>query len=630
MNEVRNIPVGDLRLVVTDVAELAKGTRVVDSGGITHLARHDNKLFADAAGSDASPYKVQIVFGDGGKVTGRCTCMASRSRPYCKHAAALLVAWARAPEAFAMAEAPPQPPPGDRTARTAMVKKGKLDASALRKMGIDQAFTLLSELWQTGVATLAEDRAPQVRDLAASLRELGLRRLSARTLELAALLGLAARRDGSFSADAYAELFSDMWLTVRKLEKHLGGEPLADEHVEELIGRTWTKKDRKPIEGLDLVEYAFLQRITPDGFVLRESRFLDVGSGEHFTEKQILPAMMARRIPAKPSYRGRRLRGAGGSLFPSFAPRRLDLASPGELAELDDEGVRAVAERALPTMARALAALSERRRDPFAPPAVPVLVRVDGVIPSVGRVRLLDTEGGTLFLAGGRPEEDALMTALSGMRVMAVFGDATLEGALPSLLALAVIGERDGKPALVPLGGDDASARDEARAAGDSSWATVARRTAVSSAATLLAEARGPCPRLPGWSTPRPRRASWPRWWSARRAVDGQAGRGPGRHGPGARAHRRARRAGARAPGAGHCPVATGRRGAGRPRHAGARAADAQRGHPAAHRGADPGGCGGPRGERRAAPLGARLPRGLALPGRIAGDAAARHRSLLG
>ena len=93
MSEVRNIPVGDLRLVVTDAVELQKGTRVADSGGITNLARHEHKLFCDAAGSGAAPYKVQIVFGDGGKITGRCSCMASRSRPYCKHAAALLVAW---------------------------------------------------------------------------------------------------------------------------------------------------------------------------------------------------------------------------------------------------------------------------------------------------------------------------------------------------------------------------------------------------------------------------------------------------------------------------------------------------------------------------------------------------------
>lgn len=499
MSEVRNIPVGDLRLVVTDAAELAKGTRVADTGGISHLARHENKLFCDAAGSGAAPYKVQIVFGDPPKITGRCSCMASRSRPYCKHAAALLVAWARTPEAFAMAEAPPQAPPGDRAARTAQVKKGKVDASELRKRGIEQAFTLLSELWQTGVSTLAEDRAPQVRDLAASLRELGLRRLSARTLELAALLAQAARRDGSFSAEAYAELYSDMWLTVRKLEKHLGGEALADEHVEELIGKTWTKKDRKPIEGLDLVEYAFLQRTTPDGFVLRESRFLDVASGDHFSEKQILPAMLAKRLPAKPSYRGRRLAGASGTLFPSFAPRRLDLAAPGTMGELDADGLRAVCERALPSMALALAALAERRRDPFAPPAVPVLVRADGVLPTGNRVRLLDAEGGTLFVGGGREEEDALMTALAGVRVLAVFGDVTLDGALPTLLTLAVVGERDGAPVLVPLGGDDASARMEAKQAraasggggeGGGAWASTARRSAVSGAATLLGEVR--------------------------------------------------------------------------------------------------------------------------------------------
>ncbi len=492
MKETRSVAVGDLRLIVTDPTELAKGTQIADKGGISHLSRHEHKLFADAAGSGASPYKVQIIFGEDNKITGRCSCMAARSRPYCKHSAALLVAWARSPEAFAVADVPPPPPPGERPARTASVKKGKVDPTELKKKGVEQAFTLLSELWQTGVVAIAEDRASQVADLASSLRELGLRRLAARTLELAALLELAAKRDGSFSAEAYAELFSDMWLTIRKLEKHLEGEALADEHVEELIGRTWTKKDRKPIENLDLVEYAFLQRTTPDGFILRESRFLDIASGDHFTEKQILPAMLAKRIPAKPSYRGRRLPGANGTLFPSFAPRRIDLVSPGELRDLDDASIRAATERALPSMARALAVLAERRRDPFAPPNVPVLVRVDGVMPSVDRVRLIDGEGGTLFLAGGRPDEDALMTALSGLRVAAVFGDITLEGALPSLLALAVVGEKDGKLTLVPLGGDDASARAEERnaAPSPSSWAAAAKRAKVAGAATMLGEVR--------------------------------------------------------------------------------------------------------------------------------------------
>ena len=54
-----------LREIVTDAGELAKGTQVADGGGLSHLARFELKLFADAAGSGAAPYKVQIVFDDG-------------------------------------------------------------------------------------------------------------------------------------------------------------------------------------------------------------------------------------------------------------------------------------------------------------------------------------------------------------------------------------------------------------------------------------------------------------------------------------------------------------------------------------------------------------------------------------
>jgi hypothetical protein len=490
MSETRPIPVGELRLFVTDPTELAKGTEIADKGGLAHLSTHENKLFADAAGSGASPYKVQILFGDAGKITGRCSCMAARSRPFCKHASALLVSWARAPDAFAVADAAPAALPGSPAAKRVNVKKGKVDAAELRKKGVDQAFTLLSELWQTGVVAIAHDRAGQVADLATSLRELGLRRLASRTLELSSLLVRAARRDGSFPAGDYAELVSDLWLTVRKLEKHLGGEPLADEHVEELIGKTWTKKDRKPITGLDLVEYAFLQRTTPDGFFLRESRFLDLVTGDHFSEKQILPAMLAKRLPAKPSYRETCLTGVSGSLFPSFAPKRLDLAEPTAIRDLDQPSLARAMEKAIPSIAKALTMLAERRRDPFAPSAVPVLLRIDAVVPDRDRVRLVDEQGGTLFLAGGRADEDALMTALASTRVTAIAGDLTLEGALPSLVALAIVGERDGALRLVPLGGDDASAREESGHGRASHWADAARRASSSSAATLLGEVR--------------------------------------------------------------------------------------------------------------------------------------------
>src|SRR6185369_722594 len=129
----------------------------------------------------------------------------------------------------------------------------------------------------------------------------------------------------AFDPGEYAELVGDLLLTARKLEKHLAGEPLADEHVEELIGKTWTKKDRKPIAGLELLEIAFASRVTPDDFVIRESRFVDLASGEHFSEKQILPGFLAKRTEPKKSWAGKILRNASGSLYPTYAPKRLDL-----------------------------------------------------------------------------------------------------------------------------------------------------------------------------------------------------------------------------------------------------------------------------------------------------------------
>src|SRR5580704_16864983 len=98
---------GERRGIIVDADELRKGTEMFDGGGLAHLSRHEGKLFGEAKGSGA-PYRVSLAFGDGAmNVRARCTCPAAWSRPFCKHAAALLVAWSRAPEAFAMSEAAP-------------------------------------------------------------------------------------------------------------------------------------------------------------------------------------------------------------------------------------------------------------------------------------------------------------------------------------------------------------------------------------------------------------------------------------------------------------------------------------------------------------------------------------------
>ena len=99
-----------------------------------------------------------------------------------------------------------------------------------------------------------------MRALGENLREHKLRRLSAKTIALAELVETARAKGDEFDHLAYAELLGDLLLTARKLEKHVGGEAIEERHVEELIGKTWTKKDRAPVTGLDLVEVAFLQR----------------------------------------------------------------------------------------------------------------------------------------------------------------------------------------------------------------------------------------------------------------------------------------------------------------------------------------------------------------------------------
>ena len=67
----------DLRAIVTDGSELAKGSRIVDDGGLAHLARHQRKLFADDAVRglafvDVCRQEFDVVlmnppFGDGSK-----------------------------------------------------------------------------------------------------------------------------------------------------------------------------------------------------------------------------------------------------------------------------------------------------------------------------------------------------------------------------------------------------------------------------------------------------------------------------------------------------------------------------------------------------------------------------------
>jgi hypothetical protein len=500
MNEIPALPTAQIKLVVTDPAELAKGVAIADKGGLKHLARHGNKLFAEAEGSGSSPYKVQIVHDPEKGYRGRCSCMAARSRPFCKHASALLVLWARDTNAFAVAESAPESAgdPGA-PAKRAKAKTGKVDAKELMRQGVEQTLTLVRELALSGITTMSEERITQVRALAETLRAERLRRMSARLFELAATLSTAARDYAALDTDEYGVALTDLWLAARRVQKHLDGEALPLEHVETLIGRSWTKKDRAPVQGLDLIEYAFVQEITADDFVIRESRFLDMASGTHFSEKQILPAFLAKRTAPKRSYEGFLLAGAGGGRYPGFAPHRLDLSEPGSIQTLATDSISRIRERALPGVAGALTRLSEHRKDVFAPDSVPVAVQLDSLMAEGDRLLALDESGDSLLIAGDPSAQIALTSALAGAHLQVILGDLLLLGAVPALQPLALVVERNGTAALEALPAVNAEAllsarkgrrKEPAPGARRPRWIDTARELGVGAAAIALGEVR--------------------------------------------------------------------------------------------------------------------------------------------
>ena len=496
MTGISNLPIAQLRLVISDAQELAKGTALADKSSLSHLARFDNKLYADAAGSGKNPYKAQVVQDDKG-YRGRCSCMAARTRPFCKHAAALLVQWARDPASFAVAEAAPAPAVGTSKAKRSKPRTGKTDSKALMQQGVEQTLALVRELALAGISTIDAARVEQIRALAETLRTEKLRRMSARMLELAQILDVAVVDYARLDGESYAAALSDLWLSARRVGKHVeGSNPLQPQYVESLIGKNWSKKDRVPVADLELLEYAFLHQITADDFVIRESRFVDLASGTHYSDKQILPAFLAKRTAPKPSYEGFVLRGAGGGRYPSFAPYRLDLAEPGSPVSAQAGDYERMRAGALEDVGAALNCLLEARKDIYGADSAPVSLRIESLFADGERLFAVDSNDDSLLIAGGAATVVALTNALLGARLQLILGDLLLVGAMPCLSPLAVLVEREGVLDLVALPAVNSETlllqrkRKQASAPRRERWIDSARELGVGAAALLLGEAR--------------------------------------------------------------------------------------------------------------------------------------------
>jgi HEAT repeat protein len=441
----------DLRRLVPDAHELAKGTRLFDDGRLTALVRHRERLHAAAEGSGTVSWQVSLVLGEAPlTVSARCTCPAAM-RGLCKHAVALLVAWARTPGAFAVSGTSPE-----KRSRKRAVLRGPGAPDVRMKQGVTRVAALVRDLAVTGAVAITHERASSVRDLGHDLRDLGLRRLAARTLDLADMLDGAAARRGSLDAMAYADASVDLVLTARRIDRHLAtGAPLDERHVEELIGRTWQKADRHPVGPFDLVEYAYLVRTTSDAFVVRESRLVDLRSGAHFSERQVVPLDLVPRTDPKPSRAGAVRVSAAGSAYPGYPPARLDLGELGAAAPLDHAAIERLVAVALPDVEAALLALREHQRDLVAPDVLPVSLRVPLLVSQRGRLRAVDAAGRAVQLPADPGVDAWLVDALAGGRLVALLGDLGVDAALPTLWPLAAVVERAGTFTIVSAIDDD-------------------------------------------------------------------------------------------------------------------------------------------------------------------------------
>ena len=80
-----------------------RGRDYVQSGAIFNARRQGSTLKAFCTGSSVAAYRVQVTFDRRGVAEADCSCPVGRGG-YCKHVAALLLAWRQRPEDFVEVE----------------------------------------------------------------------------------------------------------------------------------------------------------------------------------------------------------------------------------------------------------------------------------------------------------------------------------------------------------------------------------------------------------------------------------------------------------------------------------------------------------------------------------------------
>lgn len=427
MPELRRISQEDVRKICPE--NFSNGLKYYRSGAVSNTWRTPSALYASVAGSGAKPYEASIGPRDDGSYWGHCTCPAARRQSICKHATAVLIAWAEKPDGFVARPELEVPAAGGKKGKSAprvdseakRTRQPKVERRDLIAAGLEKAHSLLVDLASQGLLSITKEQVEMIGSLAQTLEAHKLRRLARQVVEIQNAAAAALANSGQFDELRWAWLLGDTWFVLAATRKALEKADEADAaELEELIGKTWLEKDLRRAENLTLVELAYETLVLTSGFRVETSYLLDLADGAIYTEKQITPLRL-KNVPAKRSY-SRPLRVAVAGVYPGFAPLRLKLIEAEEEAAAGDVWGQAVdrAETSATALRQRLIAATS---SPVAPQEVYSLFRPASVLARESSVHLLDAEGRAIPISRqNRAVAYGLRGALARGPLGAVFG----------------------------------------------------------------------------------------------------------------------------------------------------------------------------------------------------------------
>jgi hypothetical protein len=411
------------------LAQVKDGRKIFQSGAVLRPWCAGMGIHAEVKGSGSSPYRIDITFKDGGsKPSTKCSCPAWRSNPFCKHVAAVLLAWLQKPDSFAVVEAPPtevkekparakKPATDAEGASTDAPKKAKTDEQAdaarlaLLESGISQATDLLTELCARGLLATTPEQADAVLKLAELLISQKLHTLGRATQRLAIRLRQLSEaktnRRGAqpdVNEGDFAALLADAWIALAATKRAFQAGPNSDDSsmdFEDLIGtefRASRLSESTPIQAL--LEVGFEEIEDETGYTIFTSYLIDLDNGELMFDRAMPPTRLAEKLRKKPY--NSLLTQCRVESTRSQPPRRVKVSSIGQKQPITAEALSRSAKHAVTTVAVLRRRLAMQMADPLAGRELlalfaPQTLQVIDAPPAQGRgsqsLLLIDAEG---------------------------------------------------------------------------------------------------------------------------------------------------------------------------------------------------------------------------------------------